>query len=99
MGKAAARKPTRLPKKLLAIRRALDLSQNGLIRHFGAEDQLTQSDVSAFERGTRLPPPWVWLKYSRAIGVPVEVLIDDQLKLPRKLSTKPKHSPDTENEG
>ena len=92
MGKAAASKPTRLPEKLLAIRRALGLSQNGLIRHFGVEDQLTQSDVSAFERGKRLPPLMVLLKYSRSIGLPADVLIDDQLKLPRKLSTKSKRA-------
>lgn len=88
MGKAAATKPTRLPEKLLTIRRALGLSQNGLIRHFGVENQITQSDVSAFERGKRLPPLGILLKYSRSIGLSVDVLIDDHLKLPPKLSTK-----------
>jgi transcriptional regulator with XRE-family HTH domain len=88
MGKAAASKPARLPAKLLTIRRALGLSQNGLIRHFGVEDQVTQSDVSAFERGKRLPPLGVLLKYSRSIGLTVDILIDDQLKLPKKLTKR-----------
>ncbi len=58
MGKASIKKPVRLAEKLLAIRNSLNLSQNELIRNLGFEDEITQSQVSAFERGTRVPP-WI----------------------------------------
>lgn len=91
MGRARRRKPDRLAKKLQEIRTRLDLSQNGLIRRLGLWDELTQAEVSAFERGVRVPPLPVLLTYARVAGVYVEVLIDDELDLPAKLPCFPKH--------
>jgi transcriptional regulator with XRE-family HTH domain len=76
--------------KLLEIRRALGDSQNSLIRRLDLTDELTQSDISAFERGTREPPLPVLLKYARTAGVWIDVLVDDELDLPRKLPASPK---------
>ncbi len=50
MGRAALQKPARLAEKLLEIRQSLELSQNGLIRFLGFDDELTQAEISAFER-------------------------------------------------
>lgn len=84
MGRAALQKPARLTEKLLEIRQRLELSQNGLIRFLGFEGELTQAEISAFERGVRIPSLLILLRYARSVGINVEVLIDDKLELPKK---------------
>lgn len=91
MGSAARRKPARLAEKLLAIRTSLVLSQNGMIRRIGFVDDLTQAEISMFERGIRVPPLPVLLEYARAANVYVEALIDDSVDLPVKLPAPHKH--------
>lgn len=80
------RKPKRLSVKLAAIRSHLQLSQSNLIRRLGFADELVREEISAFERGVRVPPVMVLLEYARAAGVTVEALIDDQLELPPYLA-------------
>jgi transcriptional regulator with XRE-family HTH domain len=91
MGKAARRKPKRLAEKLLYIRTALGLSQNGLIRKIGFTDELFQDSISAFERGVREPDLPVLLAYARLARVYVDVLIDDELDLPDTLPSNSKN--------
>jgi transcriptional regulator with XRE-family HTH domain len=83
------RKPKRLGAKLASIRRHLQLSQNELIRKFGFADELVREEISAFERGVRVPPVAVLLEYSRAVNVLVEWLIDDEIDLPESLPAEP----------
>lgn len=90
MGKAVRERPARLAEKLLYIRVALGLSQNGLIRQIGMVDKLVQADISTYELNQREPPLRVLLEYARAANVSVESLIDDELNLPEKLPSKPK---------
>jgi transcriptional regulator with XRE-family HTH domain len=97
MGRASRPKPTRLAEKLKEIREKLGLSQNGMIRRMGLADELTQAEISAFERGIRVPPLTALLEYARAIspdgtGEYLEVLIDDRLALPEKLPSRFKKS-------
>lgn len=94
MGKAALSRPRRLAEKLLAIRNALNLSQNGLIRWLELTDELTQAEISAFERDIRVPSLLILLRYARFFGISVEVLIDDDLDLPEKLPSKSKYNRD-----
>ena len=75
----------RLAEKLLAVREAFGDSQNGLIGRLGLEDEIMQSDLSAFERGTREPPLHVLLRYSELARVWVNALIDDDVDLPKKI--------------
>lgn len=83
MGTRSRRKPARLAEKLLAIRTdLLSLSQNGLIRKIGLQDELSQAEISMFESGKRVPSLPVILEIARAAGVSVEVLIDDAQDLP-----------------
>ncbi|MBX7172771.1 MAG: helix-turn-helix transcriptional regulator [Pyrinomonadaceae bacterium] len=89
MGKASVEKPNRLAEKLLSIRLGLNLSQNELIQALGYKGELTQSQISAFERGSRIPSLIVLLKYSYLISVHLEILVDDSLILPEKLPSKP----------
>ena len=85
MGRASLIRPERLAEKLLDIRDSLNLSQNGLIRWLDLKGELTQAEISAFERGVRIPPLLVLLRYARKFNVNVEILIDDKLDLPKKL--------------
>lgn len=85
MGTHPRRKPERLAEKLRKVREAFGDSQSGIIRRMGFEGQLTQSDISAFERGTREPPLAVLLKYSELTRVWVNAFIDDSVDLPEKL--------------
>ncbi|MDX6501362.1 MAG: Helix-turn-helix domain [Blastocatellia bacterium] len=91
MGRYHRTKPARLAEKLLRIRSALSLSQNGMIRHLGLEDEITQSRISGYELSTREPSLPILLRYARAAGVCVDVLIDDALDLPARLPGVPKH--------
>jgi transcriptional regulator with XRE-family HTH domain len=90
MGKAPGYKPKRLGQKIVEIRRKLGLSQNGLIKHLGLTEELFQGDISAFELGNRIPDLRTLLLLANAIGVYVDVLIDDKLDLPEKLPARPK---------
>lgn len=84
-------KPARLPEKLLQIRLALELSQDGMLQRLGISEKLSRTTVSAYEVGTGEPPLPVLLEYARAAGVWVDVLIDDELNLPEKLPSPTKH--------
>jgi len=90
MGSAARRKPKRLAEKLLEIRAGLGLSQNGLIRKMGFSDDLTQAQISMFERGIRQPSLLILAAYAKAANVYIEALIADDVDLPRRLPAKPK---------
>jgi transcriptional regulator with XRE-family HTH domain len=91
MGSRARPKPERLAEKLLQIRLALDLSQDGMLAHLELGESHFRSAVSGYELGTREPPLPILLKYARLAGVCVEMLIDDELDLPEKLPAQPKH--------
>jgi transcriptional regulator with XRE-family HTH domain len=82
MGRYARRKPARLSEKLLQIRDALALSQDGMLTRLGLDQERFRSSVSSFERGGE-PELHVLLRYARLVNVPVEVLIDDKLDLPK----------------
>ena len=73
------RRPKSLPRKLLAIRKKLDVSQTEMARLLDLDVAYTA--VSGYELGTRQPDLLVLLKYARLAGVSTDVLIDDKLKL------------------
>lgn len=84
-------RPARLAEKLLQIRLSFGLSQNGMLERLGFADELFRSNISQYEMGTRHPPLKVLLGYAQAAGIWVDVLIDDELDLPAKLPSVPKH--------
>jgi transcriptional regulator with XRE-family HTH domain len=89
MGRYPRRKPARLTEKLVQIRTSLGLSQNGMVRRLGLEDEFGRETISGYEIGTIEPPLPVLLAFARAANVYVDALIDDELDLPAKLpSTK-----------
>jgi transcriptional regulator with XRE-family HTH domain len=92
MGKRARMRQERLAEKLLQIRNALGLSQSEMLSRLGFEDVLDYKRISEYELGKNEPPLAVLLRYARVAGVCMDVLIDDDLDLPAKLPSKPKHS-------
>ena len=85
MGRASRPKPKRLAEKLLQVRLALGVSQNGMLQLLGFKEDLFQGSISGYELGTREPPLPVLLAYARRAGISTDVLIDDDLDLPDKL--------------
>ena len=88
MGRYNRMKPLRLAEKLLDIRLKLGLSQNGMIERLNLTGVITQSRISGYELGTREPALPVLLRYARSAGISTDVLIDDNVELPRKIPAK-----------
>lgn len=82
MGRASREKPARLAEKLLHIRTTLGLSQNGMLRRLEIAEKGYRNYISDFENGVREPPLPVLLRYARAAGVVMDVLVDDEMELP-----------------
>jgi transcriptional regulator with XRE-family HTH domain len=61
-----------------------------MLRHLGLSEELFRSSISKYELGTREPPLPVLLKYARAANVYVDVLIDDEVDLPKRLPVNAK---------
>jgi transcriptional regulator with XRE-family HTH domain len=92
MGKHPRRKQRRLGEKLLQIRVGLDLSQNEILRRLGLDEELTRSIISNYELGHREPPLFVLLQYARLAGLCLEILVDDELEMPKRLPVVPAHN-------
>src|ERR1700753_1334191 len=90
MGRAPRPKPERLPEKLLQIRIALSLSQNGMLDRLGLSEKLFRTAVSNYELGTGEPPLPVLLDYARIANVWMDVLVDDALDLPAQIPSPTK---------
>jgi transcriptional regulator with XRE-family HTH domain len=90
MGRASRPKPVHLGEKLLCIRRALGLSQDGMVDRLSRSDTLTSASISAYELGQREPPLAVLLEYARMANVYLDVLADDELDLPEQLPARRK---------
>lgn len=90
MGRSRRPRPERLALKLLQIREALGISQAEMHKRLD-QPKIHPAHISGYERGEREPPLPVILKYAKLAGVCVDVLIDDELDLPAKLPSKPKH--------
>jgi transcriptional regulator with XRE-family HTH domain len=91
MARGPREKPERLAEKLLIIRTTLGLSQTEMLKRLGAEERMVYSRISEFESGKGEPSLLILLQYAQVAGVCVDVLIDDELDLPEKLPSKPKH--------
>ena len=65
MGRASRPRPARLAEKLLQIRTALGLSQNGMLKRLEIAEQGYRNYISDFETGVREPPLPTLLKYAR----------------------------------
>lgn len=89
MGRIPREQPSRLAEKLTYIRKAMNLSQDDMVRLLGLEDRLAREEISKYERGLRTPSLLTLLRYARQAGLIVDELIDDELDLPSELPAKP----------
>ena len=90
MGSRARPKPKRLSEKLLQIRLALELSQDGMLSRLELDESHFRSAISGYELGTREPPLPILLDYARIANVWMDVLVDDALDLPEHLPSQTK---------
>lgn len=90
MGSRPRPKPQRLAEKLLRIRLALELSQDGMLARLGLDGSHFRSAVSGYELGTREPPLPILLEYARVANVWMDVLVDDGLDLPEMIPSPTK---------
>ncbi len=88
MGKKPRPRPKRLSEKILQIRNHLGLSQSEMFWRLDIEEFTELKRVSDFETGRSEPPLPVLLRYARLVRISTDVLIDDELDLPKRLSTK-----------
>jgi len=83
--------PARLGEKFLQIRTALDLTQESMLARLELPTEITQSNISAYERGTKEPPIFVIMKYAKVANVWIDVLVEDALDLPSRIPSSRKH--------
>ena len=90
MGRSNRPRPKRLGEKLRLIRAELDLTLEQIIERLHYKDSpVYPTNISAMERGEREPPLLLLLAYARLAGISTDVLIDDKLELPNRLSGTP----------
>lgn len=88
MGKAPRPKPARLAEKLKQIRKALGLSQDGMLIRLKLNEHYDRSTIAAYELGNNEPPSMVLLAYARSVNIYLDVLVADELNLPDELPSK-----------
>ncbi|HBB95592.1 MAG TPA: hypothetical protein DC054_09385 [Blastocatellia bacterium] len=91
MGRMKRPSPLKLAGKLLQIREGMGLSQNGMLRKLGLEDDYARTAISSFERGEKEPPLAVLLRYAEVAKVCLDVLADDREKLPKTIPGTKRH--------
>lgn len=89
MGRSQRPRPARLGEKLRQIRASFDLTLEQMIERLGYTDSpIYATNISGMERGEREPPLLLLLAYARLAGISTDILIDDSLDLPKRLSLK-----------
>lgn len=79
-------KPKKLAYKLRQIRFYLKFSQGDMVVAINPKEIAeNRSKVSQYERGLRIPNVIELLNYSRLSGVTMEVLVDDDQFIPKKI--------------
>ena len=94
MGRGRRLQPKLLGSKLKQIREWLEYSQEQManrLQNDVPEASIHPGHISQFESGKREPSLLVLLAYARLVKVSMDVLVDDEIDLPRKLPSKLKH--------
>ena len=77
--------PRRLAEKLLHIRQSLKLSQSEMIKEMGVAEMIHYTNISKYELDKNEPPLMILLAYAKLAQIHLEVIVDDEIDLPRKL--------------
>jgi DNA-binding XRE family transcriptional regulator len=92
MGRNRRPQPLSLASKLLEIRTRLKLTQVEMAKRLTSKKSpVHPGNISEYELGKREPSLLTLLRYAKLAGVSMEVLVDDEIDLPRRLPGKPKH--------
>ena len=92
MGQSRRQQPAHLAAKLKEIRVKLDLTQEQMAKLLQkVKAGLQSGHISEYETGKREPSLLILLQYARIAGVPMEVLVDDDLNLPDRPKRRLKH--------
>jgi transcriptional regulator with XRE-family HTH domain len=84
MGKHEIERPERLAEKLLRVRLKLGLSQAKMGEALGQyKVEGHRSSIRAYENGNRVPLHLVALAYAKLAEVSIDLLIDDEMDLPK----------------
>jgi len=84
MGRSPRPKPKYLAKKLRYIRKHFGLKIERMVELLNTKQaRVYPGHISEYERGRREPPLPVLLRYARIVRLPMEILVDDELELPR----------------
>jgi len=84
MGRSSRPRPKHLASKLKRIRQSFNLTQAEMVKLLDQKG-LYPGHVSEYERGEREPPYPTLLRYARLAKISTDVLIDDELELPKRL--------------
>jgi transcriptional regulator with XRE-family HTH domain len=74
-----------LAEKLLQIRQSLALSQSDLVKQMGVAQMIHYTNISKYELDKNEPPLMILLAYAKLAQVHLEVIVDDEIDLPRRL--------------
>lgn len=91
MGQSSRPRPKRLASKLRQLRELLSFTQEQLataVEHIEPPPQ--PGHISEYERGRREPSLLFLLAVTQLAGIPMEILVDDELDLPNKLPSRRK---------
>lgn len=92
MGRGTRPRPARLAAKLQQIRTSLGLSQAEMFKLLGdTGTRLHVRHIDDYEKDRRIPHLEVVLAYARAAGIPMELIVDDDLDLPKRLPSMPNY--------
>lgn len=92
MGQRQRPRPKRLAEKLRSVRELLGLTQEQMaerLKYIEAPPQ--PGHVSEFEHGRREPSLLYLLAVASLAGVPMEILVDDEIDLPERLPGMPEY--------
>lgn len=92
MGRSRQPRPARLAEKLREIRLKLGLTQEQMFERLAdTETVLYPGYIGLYETGQRVPSLLVLLRYARIASVRMEILVDDELDLPKRLPSQSRH--------
>jgi transcriptional regulator with XRE-family HTH domain len=86
MGQKKRTQPEKLKIKLKTIRVKMEVSQQKMVEllsYYAPNEVIVPGYISDFEAGKREPSLIVLLAYSKLTGVSINVLVDDELELPK----------------
>ncbi len=82
MGSTSRRKPAKLGEKLKSIRENFEYSFSQMAAVLSDRDiKVLKTDVHKFENGEREPNLIILLRYAKLVGITMEALVDDKVKI------------------